>query len=61
MGYNTLIRTQGYSQRCMGETSYSTAKRSLGDPVRSVGWNRQFSETVLMFVIVNIEPLCELL
>jgi hypothetical protein len=30
---NALIRTNGYSQRWMAETSYSTTKRSLGDAV----------------------------
>ncbi|NHN64270.1 transposase, partial [Haloarcula sp. JP-Z28] len=54
-----LIRTKGYSQRWMAETSYSTTKRSLGDAVRALGWYRQFREIVLMFAISNIEPLCE--
>ncbi len=56
---NVLIRTKGYSQRWMAETSYSTTKRSLGDAVRALGWYRQFREIVLMFAIINIEPLCE--
>ena len=56
---NALIRTKGYSQRWMAETSYSTTKRSLGDAVRALGWYRQFREIVLMFAIINIEPLCE--
>ena len=43
----------------MAEASYSTTKRSLGDAVRPPGWHRQFRETVLMFAITNIEPLCE--
>jgi maltodextrin utilization protein YvdJ len=43
----------------MAETSYSTTKRSLGDAVRVLGWYPQFREIVLMFVITNIEPLCE--
>ncbi len=30
---NALIRTKGYTQRWMAETSYSTTKRSLGDAV----------------------------
>ena len=58
---NALIRTKGYSQRWMAETSYSTTKRSLGDAVRALSWYRQFREIVLMFAISNIEPLCELL
>ena len=58
-GHNTLIRAKSYSQRWMAETSYSTTKRSLGDAVRALGWYRQFREIVLMFAIVNIEPLCE--
>ena len=56
---NALIRTKGYSQRWMAETSYSTTKRSLGDAVRALGWYRQFREIVLMFALINIEPLCE--
>jgi len=56
---NALIRTKGYTQRWMAETSYSTTKRSLGDAVRALGWYRQFREIVLMFAIINIEPLCE--
>jgi len=35
---NALIRSKGYSQRWMAETSYSTTKRSLGDAVRALGW-----------------------
>ena len=49
---NALNRANGYSQRWMAETSYSTAERALG-------WYRQFREIVLMFAISNIEPLCE--
>ncbi|TMT81729.1 IS5 family transposase [Haloterrigena sp. H1] len=56
---NALIRAKGYSQRWMAETSYSTTKRSLGDAVRALGWYRQFREIVLMFALINIEPLCE--
>ena len=56
---NALIRSKGYFQRWMAETSYSTIKRSLGDAVRALGWYRQFREIVLMFAISNIEPLCE--
>ena len=59
LGHNALIRANGYSQRWMAETSYSTTKRSLGDAVRALGWYRQFREIVLMFAISNIEPLCE--
>ncbi|OYR48469.1 IS5/IS1182 family transposase [Halorubrum sp. Ea1] len=56
---NALSRANGYSQRWMAETSYSTTKRSLGDAVRALGWYRQFREIVLLFAITNIEPLCE--
>ncbi|QAU14050.1 IS5 family transposase [Halorubrum sp. BOL3-1] len=56
---NTLNQANGYSQRWMAETSYSTTKRSLGDAVRALSWYRQFREIVLMFAISNIEPLCE--
>jgi IS5 family transposase len=56
---NALNRAKGYSQRWMAETSYSTAKRSLGDAVRALGWYRQFREIVLMFALINIESLCE--
>ncbi|ARS90729.1 IS5 family transposase [Natrarchaeobaculum aegyptiacum] len=58
-GNNTLIRTKGYAQRWMAETSYSTTKRSLGDAVRALGRYRQYREIVLMFAIINIEKLCE--
>jgi hypothetical protein len=61
LGHNALIRAKGYSQRWMAETSYSTTKRSLGDAVRALGWYRQFREIVLIFAIINIEPLCETL
>ena len=56
---NAHIRTKRYSQRCMAETPYSTAKRSLGDAVRAPGWYRQFREIVLMFAIINVELLYE--
>ena len=56
---NALIRSKGYTQRWMAETSYSTTKRSLGDAVRSLDWCQQFREIVLMFAITNIESLCE--
>lgn len=56
---NALTWAKGYSQRWMAETSYSTVKRTLGDAVRTLGWYRQFREIVLMFAIINIEPLCE--
>ena len=58
---NALNRANGYSQRWMAETSYSRTKRSLGNAVRAFGWYRQYREIVLMFVIINIESLCELL
>ena len=56
---NALNRAKSYSQRWIAETSYSTTKRSLGDVVRALGWYRHFREIVLMFAIINIEPLCE--
>jgi len=56
---NALNRANGYSQRWMAETSYSTVKRSLGDAVRAFGWYRQFREIVLMFAVDNIESLCK--
>ena len=59
LGHNALIRTKGYSQRWMAETSYPSMKRSLGDAVRALGWYQQFRKIVLMFAISNIEPLCE--
>ncbi len=43
----------------MVEPSSSTAKRSLGDAMRALGWYRQFREIVLMFTIINIVSLCE--
>jgi IS5 family transposase len=59
VGHNALIRADGYSQRWMAETSYSTVKRSLGSAVRAQCWYREFREIVLMFAISNIEQLCE--
>jgi IS5 family transposase len=59
VGHNALIRTNGYSQRWMAETSYSTVKRSFGSAVRARFWYREFREIVLMFAISNIEQLCE--
>jgi len=56
---NALNRANGYSQRWMAKTSYSTTKRSLGDAVRALSWYRQFREIVLMLAITNIEPRCE--
>ena len=56
---NALIRSKGYSQRWMAETSYSTTKLSLGDAVRALDWYRQFREIILMFAITNVESLCE--
>ncbi len=58
---NTLIRSNGYTQRWMAETSYSSTKRSLGSELRSLGWYRQFREIVLMFAVHNIESLSETL
>lgn len=57
--HNALIRANGYNQRWMAETSYSSVKRSLGSDVRSLGWYRQFREIVLMFAVHNIESLSE--
>ncbi|RLM62466.1 IS5/IS1182 family transposase, partial [Halorubrum sp. Atlit-9R] len=57
--HNARLDSELYGQRWMAETSYSTAKRSLGDAVRALGWYRQFREIVLMFAIINIESLCE--
>jgi hypothetical protein len=37
---NALNRANGYAQRWMAETSYSTTKRSLGDAVRALSWYR---------------------
>jgi hypothetical protein len=34
----TKHESKTYSQRIMAETSYSTMKRSFGDPVRVLGW-----------------------
>jgi len=58
-GHTALIRTQGYSQRWMAETSSLTTKRSFGDAERALGWYRQFREIVLLLAISNTEPPCE--
>lgn len=59
VGHNALIRTNGYSQRWMAETSYSTVKRSFGSAVRARYWYREYREIILMFALSNIEQLCE--
>ena len=59
VGHNALIRDAGYSQRWMGETSYSSVKRSLGSAVRARFWYREFREIVLKFAVSNIEQLCD--
>ncbi len=58
---NALIRTKGYTQRWMSETSYSTVKRTQDSALRSRFWYRQFREIVLLFALNNIKKLAETL
>ena len=55
--HNALIRSKGYTQRWMAETSYSTTKRTQDSALRSRFWYRQFREIVLMFAIHNIKKI----
>lgn len=57
--HNAVIRSKGYNQRWMAETSYSSAKRSLNADVRSLAGYRQFRKIVLMFAVNNKEHLSE--
>lgn len=59
VGHNALIRENGYTQRWMAETTYSSVKRSLGAAVRAQYWYREFREIVLMFAVHNIEQLSD--
>ncbi|WP_435181261.1 transposase [Halorussus sp. AFM4] len=55
VAHNALNRTNGYPQRWMAETSYSTTKRTQASALRSRFWYRQFREIVLMFALHNIK------
>jgi len=57
--HNALIRSKGYTQRWMAETSYSTVKRTQDPALRARSWYRQFREIVLMFAINNIKKITE--
>ncbi|GGI95207.1 hypothetical protein GCM10008995_01710 [Halobellus salinus] len=58
---NTLIRSKGYTQRWMSETSYSTVKRTQDSALRSRFWYRQFREIVPLFALNNIKRLSKTL
>jgi hypothetical protein len=58
---NALIRSKGYTQRWMSETSYSTVKRTQDSTLRSRFWYRQFREIVLLFELNNIKKLSKTL
>ena len=55
VAHNTLNRMNGYTQRWMAETSYSTTKRTQASALRSRFWYRQLREIVLTFVLHNIK------
>ena len=57
--HNAFIRLNGYTQRWMAETSYSTVKRTQAAALRARFWYRQFREIVLMFAINNIKKITE--
>jgi IS5 family transposase len=57
--HNAFIRTKGYTQRWMAETSYSSVKRTQDSALRARLWYRQFSKIVLMFAINNIKKITE--
>jgi IS5 family transposase len=55
VAHNTLNQLNGYTQRWMAETSYSTTKRTQDSALRSRFWYRQFREIVLMFALHNLK------
>ncbi|AUX09837.1 transposase [Halalkaliarchaeum desulfuricum] len=59
VAHNALNRANGYEQRWMAETSYSTTKRTQASALRSRFWYRQFREVVLMFALHNIKKTVE--
>jgi len=59
VAHNVLNRLNGYTQRWMAETSYSTMKRTQASALRSQFWYRQFREIVLMFALQNIKKAVE--
>lgn len=59
--HNALIRANGYTQRWMAETSYSTVKQTQAAALRSRFWYRQFREKVLTFAINNIKQITKTL
>jgi IS5 family transposase len=58
---NALIRTKGYTQRWMAETSYSSGNRTQASALRSRFWYRQFREIVLLFALHNLKKLAKTL
>jgi len=59
VAHNAFARANGYTQRWMAETSYSTTKRTQAASLRSRFWYRQFREIVLMFAIHNIKKITQ--
>ena len=55
VAHNALNQAEGYTQRWMAETSYSTTKRTQASALRSRFWYRQFREIILMFALHNIK------
>lgn len=58
VSHNAFIRLNGYSQRWMAETSYSSVNRMQASAaLHARFWYRQFREIILMFAINNIKKL----
>lgn len=55
--HNVAIRDNGYNQRWMAETTYSTIKRTQKNGLNSQSWYKQFREITLMFAINNIKKI----
>ncbi len=59
VAHNALNQLNGYTQRWMAETSYSTVKRTQAPALRSRFWYRQFREIILTFALHNIKQTLE--
>ena len=59
VAHNALNQLNGYTQRWMAETSYSTVKRTQASALRSRFWYRQFREIILTFALHNIKQTLE--
>jgi hypothetical protein len=55
VAHTRLNQLNGYTQRWMAETSYSTTKRTQDSALCSRFWYRQFREIVLMFALHKLK------